>query len=149
MSPRAIRLKKAWPNSGQRYCGLSASASMANFFEVGGHSLMATRLIAALQTNFQLELPLRSLFEAPTIADQAALLINLREQTGQELKTDQKSSLQPPPFTTRPNNDASPPLSFAQQRLWFINWSRAALPTTSRRRLGWTAPSMYRRWSKA
>ena len=40
-----------------------------NFFELGGHSLLATQVISKLRNRFQIDLPLRSIFEAPTIAD--------------------------------------------------------------------------------
>jgi amino acid adenylation domain-containing protein len=45
-----------------------------NFFEIGGHSLLAMQLLARLRTIFRAELSLRSIFEAPTIAQMAAIL---------------------------------------------------------------------------
>jgi amino acid adenylation domain-containing protein len=51
-----------------------------NFFELGGHSLLATQLVARVRTLFQVEIPLRRLFETPTIADLALAI----EQTQSE-----------------------------------------------------------------
>jgi acyl carrier protein len=46
-----------------------------NFFEMGGHSLLATQVIARLRVNFQIEVPLRNIFEQPTVAGLAAIVI--------------------------------------------------------------------------
>jgi surfactin family lipopeptide synthetase A len=79
-----------------------------NFFELGGHSLLATQVMSRLRETFQVELPLRSLFTAPTIAE-LALTIEQSQQT-----------IAAPPILTR-NDSANLPLSFAQQRLWFLD----------------------------
>jgi acyl-coenzyme A synthetase/AMP-(fatty) acid ligase/acyl carrier protein len=52
-----------------------------NFFELGGHSLLATRVIARLREVFEVELPMRMLFQATTVRSLALLIINLLSES--------------------------------------------------------------------
>jgi len=82
-----------------------------DFFERGGHSLLATQLVSRVRATFGVELPLRAVFEAPTLREQAARVAALRAQ-GQGA---------PAGEIPRADRAAPLPLSFAQERLWFID----------------------------
>ena len=82
-----------------------------NFFEVGGHSLLATQLMSRVREAFQVEIPLRTLFEGPTVAE-------LARAVEAALKSEQH--LNAPPITPV-SRQQKLPLSFAQQRLWFLD----------------------------
>jgi amino acid adenylation domain-containing protein len=83
-----------------------------SFFEMGGHSLLAARVIARACQALAIEVPLRVLFESPTIAGMAARLEEARRQ-GMGLPT-------MPPLKLAPRQGPIP-LSFAQERLWFLD----------------------------
>jgi iturin family lipopeptide synthetase A len=88
--------------------GLDQIGIHTNFFEVGGHSLLATQIISRIRDIFRVELPLRLLFESPTIVETAKHIENALGAGLQNL---------PLVPVTR---DGPLPLSYAQQRLWFL-----------------------------
>jgi acyl carrier protein len=82
-----------------------------NFFDLGGHSLLATQLVSRIRESFGIEVSLRSIFEKPTI-----------RELGQEVELALQASngAQAPPIKPV-SRDADQRLSFAQERLWFLN----------------------------
>jgi tyrocidine synthetase-3 len=69
--------------------GLQQISINDNFFELGGHSLLATQVISRVRQLFKVDLPVRSLFEAPTLAELAQVLIAHAPNVGQIEKTAQ------------------------------------------------------------
>jgi amino acid adenylation domain-containing protein len=82
-----------------------------NFFELGGHSLLATQVISRIRAAFQAAVTLPMLFEEPTIAGLAKRVEQLQLE---------REGLITPPIVPVPRNRPAP-LSFAQQRLWFVD----------------------------
>ncbi|HET9226708.1 MAG TPA: amino acid adenylation domain-containing protein [Thermoanaerobaculia bacterium] len=89
--------------------GLERVGAGQSFFELGGHSLTGAQVVSRLRQVFQVDLPLRVLFEAPTVAGMAAEIERLRRQGTPE---------RPAISSFRQDRSAPAPLSFAQERFW-------------------------------
>lgn len=90
---------------------LETVGASQNFFELGGHSLLATQVASRIREVFGVEAPLKCIFEHPTVRDLAAAVESaMRADEG----------LEAPPISPVSRNRELP-LSFAQQRLWFIH----------------------------
>ncbi|MGH7828867.1 MAG: amino acid adenylation domain-containing protein, partial [Candidatus Binatia bacterium] len=106
-SPVEETLARIWAE----VLGLEKVGVYDNFFDLGGHSLLATQVISRVRATLKLELPLRSLFESPTVAE-------LAERIGSKIGNIVGK-------VTRPilpeSMDEPYPLSFAQERFWFLS----------------------------
>lgn len=90
-----------------------------NFFQLGGHSLLATQAVSRIRAALQVDLPITSLFETPTIAGMAARLTQELRRVGEQ--GEQQWQEHEVPAIVPVARDQQLPLSFAQQRLWFLH----------------------------
>jgi amino acid adenylation domain-containing protein len=90
---------------------LPAVSRSANFFALGGHSLLATQVAARLRKALNVDIPVATLFQAPTVGELAAEL--------DRILAAEDFAAAPPLFAAPREGDL--PLSFAQERLWFLD----------------------------
>jgi amino acid adenylation domain-containing protein len=110
LTPPRTAQERALAEVWQAVLGAQAIGIHDNFFALGGHSLLATQLVARLRRQLSIELPLRLVFEAPTIA-----------QMAERLPASDAAVEQPIAVAPRPASGlAALPLSHAQQGMWFI-----------------------------
>jgi amino acid adenylation domain-containing protein len=110
-TPVEARLSEIWSD----VLHVAPIGAHDNFFELGGHSLLGTQVMARIRRELHLDVPLRALFEAPTLARLATVVETARRDSA-------------PPLV--PVGRAAPlPLSFAQQRLWFLEQLNPGQPT--------------------
>ncbi len=110
-TPAAELLAGIWAD----LLGLDRVGARDDFFALGGHSLVATRLVSRVRDAFGVELPLRAVFEASVLADLALRI----EAAGGGAEA-------PPIERLRRQAGERLPLSFAQERLWFLDRLGAA-----------------------
>src|SRR6185369_12169563 len=104
-TPAEERLARLWAE----VLGAERVGRGDDFFALGGHSLLATRLALRVRESFGVELPLAAFFEHPRLSDLAAALE--RMQAAEDLT----------PRLVAVPRDSALPLSFAQERLWFLD----------------------------
>ncbi len=135
-TPAEIRLAAVW----SELLGVAAVGREDSFFALGGHSLQAARLTARVRDAFAVEVPVRAVFERSTLAAFAALIDELAAAEGRVVE---------PPAAALPRDGRDLPLSFAQERLWFLDQLESGtafynIPTAVRLR-GPLQPELFRR----
>ncbi|MFM8333533.1 MAG: amino acid adenylation domain-containing protein, partial [Candidatus Methylumidiphilus sp.] len=115
-NPAEERLAAIWAE----VLGVERIGVNDNFFALGGHSLLAVQVIAKIRNEFAIEQPIQALFDAPTVALLAARLATADADAEPVL---------PPIQVLSDEQRARAPLSFAQQRLWFLDRLEGAAVT--------------------
>ena len=99
--------------------GLERIGALDNFFDLGGHSLLATQVISRLREATGVEIPLRALFESPTVAGMAERIDAARRDDARRESIPIKAEARIGPQ----------PLSFSQEALWFLDQVVPGQPT--------------------
>ncbi|MCU0490000.1 MAG: amino acid adenylation domain-containing protein [Chloroflexaceae bacterium] len=96
-----------------------------SFFDLGGHSLLATQVISRVRKELHVHLPLRDMFAAPTVAGMATQIEGLQRQAAD------KAPDVAPPLHAAATREGPQPLSFSQERLWFLDQLEPGSPLYS------------------
>ena len=99
--------------------GLDHVGADESFFDIGGHSLLAAQVIARLREAFGVDVPLRTLFDAPTVAGLAGRIEMIRRGEARR----ESAPIEPT------ESDQPVPLSFSQEALWFLDQLAPGQPT--------------------
>jgi amino acid adenylation domain-containing protein len=110
----ATPVEKALADMWAALLGVGRVGRHDSFFELGGHSLLAAQLVSRVQGEFDVELPVRAVFERPTVADLAGAI----EAARQAARADRLPEA--PPVRPLPRG-GDLPLSFAQERAWSLH----------------------------
>jgi amino acid adenylation domain-containing protein len=106
-------LEKAIAGLWEKTLGIAPVGINDDFFELGGHSLLATQIVSRLRDSYQVALPLRRLFENPTVTGLVALIEDERQD---------EAATSPAGLEIKPvPRQETMPLSPGQQRLWFLD----------------------------
>jgi amino acid adenylation domain-containing protein/non-ribosomal peptide synthase protein (TIGR01720 family) len=106
-----------------------------NFFELGGHSLLVTQVTSRIRKVFNVELPVRSLFEANTISKLGETVRNQKYSSVE--KQGERGAVLGLSGFEHVSRDGDLPLSYAQQRLWFLDQFQPGMST-------YNIPALYR-----
>jgi alpha-ketoglutarate-dependent taurine dioxygenase len=91
--------------------GVKVRSTAETFFDLGGHSLLATKVASRVRDTLKVELPLRTLFEKPSLSALAGEIEMLKRQVCDQVL----------PKIVRVQRTQAMPLSYGQQRLWFLD----------------------------
>ena len=91
--------------------GIDVLGIEENFFDLGGHSLLVTQVLSRVKYVFQIELPVRCLFENPTVEVFAARITEAQQE---------RRGVPDAPIVPLPR-EGELPLSYSQERMWFLN----------------------------
>ncbi|MCC6487429.1 MAG: amino acid adenylation domain-containing protein, partial [Candidatus Hydrogenedentes bacterium] len=111
MEPPATAVEQALAAIWCEVLSIESVGRHDRFFDLGGHSLKAAQVVSRIRASLNVELPLRALFEEPSLAGLAARVESMQSNVAQQAAT-----------AIVPRRESAPArLSFAQQRLWFLD----------------------------